>query len=739
MRIAAIVVAVSACVCAYAAEPQPLASGFGLAENQNFCADGVFRTPTTGTLPVKAWGSYCGPGDSNLGRAVSSTFTAPHWLSLYLAGDPSYAGLSLELERLRDGARISIKPRADPGTTWTKYVFAMPDDWRGAPVRLVAEDRATGWGGWLAFSEPIQSQAVVELPQTGILLWRTAWHFVLTMVSGFALCAFAAWKGVRDPVVLGGLGLVGIGLWGYLAFWGWFLSPHVGHRLSVGLTVAAAGVLVWFTLQLTREAWAALKRLLVPALLVLCASLMVLAAGFAYGGLTSPMSTPRTRFSHQLMGDNALPFIFADQLHAGHVSKPMNGDWHSSDRPPLQTGMVLEQYPFLSRPRDLGYTTLGAVLQSLWIFALWLLLAEFKVERRAIALAVAVPLFSGFVFLNTFFLWPKLFAAAFMLAFAALVLPRNAADRLRDRPLAAVLAGALLAFGLLTHGASVFALLGILAAALIVRIKIPLKRVAIILLACIVLYLPWMLYQKLFDPPGDRLLKWHLAGVMQVDPRPFLEVLTTSYAHLTFSQLVHNRKTSSAQVFDHMQEYWGRLAHLVPALLSGRAGHARVVELLLEERVLMFFNLFPVLGFLTLGPLALAAGLSARYRSLEWHAALRIWAYVLCVLVVYWLLMFRPESGAIHEGTYVAVLLASAGSTLALWSISRWLAAAAGALQVTLNFLAYGVYMREPGTPGVLTEGALQYGNLALFVAAVIGVLALLWRMAVAQRGECRQ
>jgi hypothetical protein len=554
------------------------------------------------------------------------------------------------------------------------------------------------------------------------------------MVPCFALCAFAAWRGVDDPLVLGALALVEIGLSGYLAFWAWFLSPHLGHAISVLLPTAGTVVLIWFVPKLNATARSALKRLAVPALLTFCASLMVLAAGFLYGGMESPIATQRTRFSHPLMGDNALAFIFAGQVHSGHIKKPMIGDWQSSDRPPLQTGMVLGQWPFLSQRKELAYSIVATVSQSLWMFALWLLLGAFEVNRRAASLVLTISMFSGFAFLNSFYVWPKLFGAAFMIAFSAFFLPPGSAARLRDKPLLAAIPGALLALGVLSHGASFFAAFGIAVAALLLRLKVPFKQVALMACVCALLYLPWTLYQKLFDPPGDRLLKWHLAGVTQVDPRPFLQVLTSSYRHLTFSQLLYNREQSGGRFFDHVQEYWGRMGHLVPALLSGSAGHARVVELLSEERVLLFFYLFPALGFLILGPLALAAGFSKRYRSVEWLAGFRMWLYVFCVLVVCWVLMFPPEGGVIFVQPYVTALLAFAGSTLALWSVSRWLALAGGALQITLNVLAYGIYMREPGTPGMLTEGALQYGNLALFFAAVVGFIVVLPQIGIAKQ-----
>jgi hypothetical protein len=41
---------------------------------------------------------------------------------------------------------------------------------------------------------------------------------------------------------------------------------------------------------------------------------------------------------------------------------------------------------------------------------------------------------------------------------------------------------------------------------------------------------PWLSYQKFVDPPGNRLIKWHLAGVMNVEPSTTLEAIWRSYA-----------------------------------------------------------------------------------------------------------------------------------------------------------------------------------------------------------------
>jgi hypothetical protein len=45
----------------------------------------------------------------------------------------------------------------------------------------------------------------------------------------------------------------------------------------------------------------------------------------------------------------------------------------------------------------------------------------------------------------------------------------------------------------------------------------------------VALYVPWMAFQRLYDPPGDRLLRWHLAADLREVAPPFPEVLVSSY------------------------------------------------------------------------------------------------------------------------------------------------------------------------------------------------------------------
>lgn len=48
---------------------------------------------------------------------------------------------------------------------------------------------------------------------------------------------------------------------------------------------------------------------------------------------------------------------------------------------------------------------------------------------------------------------------------------------------------------------------------------------------------PWLLFEKLVDPPADRLMKWHIAGLEARDESiTFATALRQAYANLSFEQ-----------------------------------------------------------------------------------------------------------------------------------------------------------------------------------------------------------
>ncbi len=507
---------------------------------------------------------------------------------------------------------------------------------------------------------------------------------------------------------------------GYLSFWAWFFSPLAGRILSCALPLAALLYLLFSLRKLDARARQLLKAMLLPLGFSMSAALMILAAGFLYGGWNTPLRTEALRFTSPLPGDNGGPYLLARYLERGYVPKPILGDWHSSDRPPLQTGVVLAAFYLRS---ERSYAVLGACLQSLCLFALWMSLSAFAVERRVAKLVLATCLFSGFFFINAFYVWPKLLAAAYTIGFITMLASKTLRAILREKPLIALLAGALLAFGLLAHAGSIFALLGFACAMLILRIRLPWKTIGILVAAAFCLYLPWFLYQKLFDPPGDRLLKWHLAGVIPVDQRSFLTSLADAYQAIPPKQILDNKIKNFDLATRSLPTYAGSLMSIL-SHLPGRtpAGAALVFNRTREVRDETFYRFAPNLGFLALGLPALLIGLGKRKRSIQWKLSAAIWLFAALSFAGWCLLLFGPAQTSVHQGSYVVVLAVYAASVLSLWSIKPWLAAAVSALQIALSlFLFAGPYMTQPGP-----WPRPHYGVLVLFGLALLSVLWLL-------------
>jgi len=690
----------------------PIDAAFHLAENNGFCSPGVFEpTKWAPGQPsgLKAWGSFCAGGNQATGAAVTSSFTAPKRFGFYLAGYVSNPGLTLEIEDLSKHSRLTIIPTMEAREQWRYYDVRLPTSWWSHPVRLLARDSSTDVEGWLAFTEPVASNGIAPgFGEANRLLLRTLLYFLLTIFPALALGTFAVRKGLRDLVLLGLAELAAIGASGYLGFCLWFLAPKLGHLFSFLLPFATAGWTAWNYRLLDSSGRQIVRRLLRPLALAGAASLLVLSVGFLYGGLDRPLETPASRFSHFLPGDNRIPYEFSEALKEGHIPK-MGSFWHSSDRPPLQTGIVLSQYTYTSNPRDFDYTIIGVILQSLWIFAAWLLLTAFELDTRAIVLVLAVCLLSGFVFLNTFYVWPKLLAATYILAaLAILFTPRYVS--LQTGRISCILVGAMLAFAMLSHGGSAFAVIGIFATMAILRRFVPIKSLLLMAVTLVLLYTPWTLYQKFCDPPGDRLLKMHLAGIKGTDSRSFGRVFISAYGALTPRKVLSNKIKNLNTLIGNSGGFWIETAHLIGHIFNGE-DPAWVAAAL---RGWMFFYFLVNQGFLVVGPVTLLAGIAKRYRTREWRTAAILWIFIAVTAAAWCLLMFGPATTVIHQGTYAIVLLGYAGSILAIWNLSRFAALLVSCCQICLSVLLYILLMQPPAAHALLAQPPALLGCLLL-------------------------
>ena len=546
------------------------------------------------------------------------------------------------------------------------------------------------------------------------LVTLVAWHAALIVLPVAASVLLSLRFGVRDELMLGGAGLVCGGLFAYLLFWVWLVGPLFGLAATVVLLLICLSIVVSLVVRLDRAVIASANALGVAGLLWVFYSLFLLTIGLAPFGLDHPLSDVAVRFSHQLPMDNQLPYIFAQQVAAGQINIPMIGDWLSSDRPPLQAAYFLASGSFLFSDTELHYQVQSTLLQSLWLLGLWLVLRSFQLPRSFMFVAVFVSLFSGFALVHGVFTWPKLLPVAYLGAVTAMLFhPRK--ELLSDWRVGIFL-GAGCGLAMLAHGGSVFALLGIGLTLLVFR-RIP--SAGFIIVAVVVgltLLGTWSLYQVIFDPPGDRLLKWHLAGVIPIDSRSLIQALLDSYSELSAEQIISNKVSNFSVLLGNASE-WVTLSFKV---LLGLADHGEAGTL----RAAQFFNFAAGLGPLLLAPIALL--FSGARESKQMVASSKLVVISALTALVWVLMLFGPGYTVIHQGSMLLMCFSVPACVLALMSIRPIVGWSIAFVHFALTFMLYLNYM--PANSGVSPDGNYSWLVSLSFVAFGIVVL-LLWKL----------
>jgi hypothetical protein len=475
------------------------------------------------------------------------------------------------------------------------------------------------------------------------------------------------------------LGVVGVALASYLTIVIVFLSP------TLGPLVVAAGWLAVAAYFVKVRAWRVPRE--VTAIFILTVAILFIHLGLLYlwqfDG--SFWALAQGRFiPGGLPPDNTLPAQLAEHIGLGESTHQFVGDWNGSDRPPLQAGFIL----LLAGPAVLiGQSATGAaaasvVAQALWIPATFAFLRALAVSVRAAMIAITFAALTSTIIVNSVFTWPKLLAAAMILAALAMLASVGDSNlRARSLFIGAVVASTL---GLLAHGGSAFALPTVVAFAVWKfrrsGWRVLLRHTAWGGVAFGVLYAPWFLFQRFVDPPGDRLLKWHLAGVVPITDEPFFTVLRHSYASLSFGQGVANKWANVRQVFDG-----DLLRGIYPPGTASRGARDSAEFLYTSNALSLALVLVIALAAYTL----YLRVRGRRLRGTDRNLALACGA-TLPSLGAWALIMFGPATTLVHQGSHVwiVILLTVPVAWLALHS--EWAAWIVVALQgwLALYFLA---------------------------------------------------
>ncbi|MGD0254713.1 MAG: hypothetical protein ABSB99_04040 [Acidimicrobiales bacterium] len=484
---------------------------------------------------------------------------------------------------------------------------------------------------------------------------------------------------------------------------------------------------------------ALLRFWVVPAGIAVAAAAFSLGLGFLHGGTSNPLVTAGTRYTWHLPSDNGIPVFFANQLLSSHRPLPhfVVPGWLSSDRPPLQTAVYLLIRAVLpiSDPHGLWYQVTGTFLQCLWAPALWCLLYVVGISRRATACALSLVALSGFVIVNSFFAWPKLFPAALLVLLAACVLTQDWDDA-RERLSSGIACGLAAGLAILGHEGSVFALVPLLLLVLVMPRRRPRPRVALAAFGMVVALIgPWMLYQRYYDPPGDALAKVQLAGQTKWNSNQSLEsAITHAYGQLGIAQIAHNKWSNlTTPISGEPREVKG-FVQLMGNLFGGGQSGSRRTAAVQSLRILNFYNLLPSLGLVALGPFAYAFALwRRRERMPDLVVAARMWAVVVLILALWALVEFGPGATVMFQGTYATELLIYAAATIGFWHVSPRLLTAVAVVQGAAGLALYAV-ARAPW-PDVSLSRHIDSGELLLMTAGLIAVIVL--PFLAPRHGEC--
>lgn len=541
---------------------------------------------------------------------------------------------------------------------------------------------------------------------------------VISLVVGAAiLLTRRAWT--RHPFLAPAYGLAVVGLIAQLIWIAYWILPIVGAILSVGVVITSIVFLVYSRFW---QEW----RIWLPLTLA-AAGVLLFTIGFSFlwGGATDPFTTLAARF-RGMPPDNVIQYLFADRLWKGESTTALIGDWNGSDRPPLQSGLLLLVRPFevpfgagsgaeVYSELNLRFGAFASITsQLLWVPGVFALVRALRFSPRIALLAVAFVSVIPVAITNTSFTWPKMMSAG--LAIAGIAILTNSILEKQHLPAIPLTVAAVLAIlAILSHGGAALALpIFVVLAIIIVRnagVQQSARAGVIAVAAVLFTYLPWIIYGKFADPSYDRLLKWHFAGYIPPDESSFTDRLMQAYSSTPLADLIAARVSNLQRVFD---------VSFAARLTSEGVSNSREQD---------FYSTFPSIGLaavLLVGFTAAYIALRISRRSLSARARISAVLLLSALLsVVIWsLVMFSPDSAIVHQGSYIWLLLFASIPFAWLAGKRPLIAIAVAAIQAAYALAIYAAPAKDlpavfsPTATIVAIAGALLVcGALTLTIA----------------------
>lgn len=527
-----------------------------------------------------------------------------------------------------------------------------------------------------------------------------------------------------------------IAIFYYLVFFLTLANPSWGHSFNYVIYIVGWGLALYSLLNI--------KRLLRQRSLAICIllplSIMLLLTGYYTVLLTSCrisiVNSQRDDNStychlHSLPGDNELPYLYAQNV-IHRESHALISDWKLADRPPIQIGAGLGMFNLNNDSSSggyrgyesyRGYQLVATFLQLSWVAAIFGLLITLGIRLRQTILAIGIMSMSGFVYINSVFVWPKFFAAG--LVVMACVLLFDTGRKHYNRGLVSAITA--LGLGLLIHDGIIFTMLGagIVLGYIFLRGNPPKtnKRVGhipwrSILAGCLIALLfisPWLIYKN-HNTSSDRLVKWHLAGVVATDNRTTTQTIVDSYKHIGLHTWYENR-VANLQMLAVPMEKQQLSTGTTDFGFSAAAIKQSLGYLATWYEQNDFYILLFALGVFNVGWIA---AFSRKNRSKISVLEKRLLAASFISIAVWVLVMFLPYSTVLHQGSYATMLILF--GLLAAWIARNNLLLPLFIIQLLVFevFWVIGVYSRYTQS----LHGAVPAVLVSLLFAVILLALA---------------
>jgi hypothetical protein len=378
--------------------------------------------------------------------------------------------------------------------------------------------------------------------------------------------------------------------------------------------------------------------------------------------------------------DNSLDFIFGGNI-LRNQDKKQAIDWNMVDRPPLQiaaTLPILDQASHSSQlTKYFSYYLFAIFLQLSWVGAFWGAFQVLKINKRFQALAFVALASTGFFYINSVFVWPKLLAASMVFTGILILLGENKQSRYRYLPFSALL----ISLGVLSHSGVLFTVIpfSIYYLFKIIRLrKINLRYFGVALAIGLLMLAPWYLYKDSVVK-SDRLAKWFFAGVTtSADKRGTAETIVDQYKKLSFGEWVHVKETNAKTLVT------GGYSPTPGCSLGVRGFIDKCV--FKEWRTITFFSTLFAFEFLGLGWFGVIYQfIRGKIDLLDKELTLLIFGGLLLWVIM----MFQPGATIVHQGSYATMMLAFLLVVKKLSELPRFLIGSIATLQIVLFYLAW--------------------------------------------------